>query len=133
MVFTHFPCCVAVLGIPRHIVLVPYELEQVLLGSFGCVSHTAGTYVSVAASHYVVSMERLGLIKCRPCQDLGFSQQFWTLLPRHEKHWLLSTHSKATENCNRHRSICLTTSQPFQNYSWNGTILPSTTLNMEWK
>lgn len=52
----------AVLGIPRHIVLVPSELQQVLSGSFGCLSHTSGAYDPAVASHCEVSAERLDLI-----------------------------------------------------------------------
>lgn len=126
MVLTHFPCCVALLGIPRHIVLVPNELQQVLSGSFGCFSHTAGAYIPAVASHCEVSVERLGLI---PNADL-----VWTLGspsisgPSYQgmKNILvpLHTHQGHRELECRHKSICLDTSQPFQNYLWNGTIVP---------
>lgn len=137
LVLTHFPWCVAVLGIPRHIVLVPNGLQQVLSGSFGCLS---STHCWSLCSCYSLSLwglcrMRLSHPKYRPHLDLGFSQHFWTLLPRHEKHSGSPLyHTKATGNWSADTSPSAKT--PLSHFgitSWMALCCPNTMLNMEWK
>lgn len=107
-VFTHFPRGAAVLGISGHIVFAPNEMQQVLSGSFACLSHAHhwSLWSSHSLSLCVLCWMWLSHPKCRPILDLGFPQHSYTLLPRDENYsvFLHTTPRPWGSGC-RHRSI----------------------------